>query len=525
MVTPTPVSESSVARGSLRGLIPAYKLWVLPVFLLQAVFFWFVSQHRLIDGDEGFYVLAARLVLQHKVPYLDFFYQQAPLLPYAYAAWLKLTGISWFAARAFSGLLVAALGAAIFEHVCHETGKWLAGLFAVVVFASSSSVFGWLPLAKPFGLSTLFLFLAYVILARLSVSSAGWLVALAGVAFGLSADSRSYVIGLAPVFLWWVWRVERSRAAVRLLWFVGGLAVGLAPCIALFLASPGVFLFDNLGYHALRTGNGLIGAWRNKAKVVYLLFAGPDTGFQFSIVAALCAVLLPWRRFRSNASLLAFLVALVLGIICVLPTPTAMQYFSMVMPFLVVAAVCLVSEYFARLRSMRALALAGAVCAVLLASFLAFGVRSFKWYLFTGDNVPGIMEQRNTQNWTLEQVTAVSAAIDQLTTPGEQVLSFWPGYIFASAADPYPEFENQFGMGISDSLPPEKRQKYHLVGEAELHSALALHRVRIAVVGNQGQFIGGADYPGSIGLLEANGYREVRRMNETLIFQCCASIQ
>jgi len=521
----TSASETGVARDWLHRLAPTYKLWVLPVFLLQAVFFWFVSQHRLIDADEGFYTLAARLVLQHKVPYLDFFYQQAPLLPYAYAAWLKLTGTSWFAARAFSGLLVAALGAAIFEHVCHETGKWLAGTFAVIVFASSSSVFGWLPIAKPFGLATLFLFLAYAVLARLSISSAGWLVALVGVAFGLSADTRSYVIGLAPVFLWWVWRVGQEGRGFRLLWFIGGLIIGLAPCIAFFVASPDVFLFNNLGYHGLRTNNGLIGAWRNKAKVLYLLFAGPDTGFQCSIVAALCAVLLPWRRFRTNASLLAFLVALVLGGICVLPTPTAMQYFSMLMPFLIVAAVCLVSEYFARLRSVRTLALAGAVCAVLLAGFLAFGVRSFNWYLYTGGKVPGIFEQRNAQNWTLEQVTAVSAAIDQLTTPGEPVLSFWPGYIFASSADPYPDFENQFGMGVSSYLSSEKRQKYHVISESEIHSTLALHRVRIAVVGNQGQFIGGADYPGSIGLLEANGYRVVRRMNETLIFQCCASIQ
>jgi hypothetical protein len=55
---------------------------VLTAFLLQAGFFLFVARHRLIDGDEGFYLLAARLVLQHKTPYLDFFYPQAPLLPY-----------------------------------------------------------------------------------------------------------------------------------------------------------------------------------------------------------------------------------------------------------------------------------------------------------------------------------------------------------------------------------------------------------------------------------------------------------
>ena len=52
----------------------------MPVFLFLLRFFLFIARHRFIAGDEGFYLLASRLVLQHKMPYLDFFYQQAPLL-------------------------------------------------------------------------------------------------------------------------------------------------------------------------------------------------------------------------------------------------------------------------------------------------------------------------------------------------------------------------------------------------------------------------------------------------------------
>src|SRR5690348_12080248 len=40
---------------------------------------------RRVDADEGFYTTAARLVWQGKTPYRDFFYQQAPLLPYVYS--------------------------------------------------------------------------------------------------------------------------------------------------------------------------------------------------------------------------------------------------------------------------------------------------------------------------------------------------------------------------------------------------------------------------------------------------------
>src|SRR5262249_38976972 len=43
------------------------------------------AQVRPVDGDEGYYTTAARLVWEGRTPYRDFFYQQAPLLPYLYS--------------------------------------------------------------------------------------------------------------------------------------------------------------------------------------------------------------------------------------------------------------------------------------------------------------------------------------------------------------------------------------------------------------------------------------------------------
>ncbi len=495
------------------------KLLFLPVFLLQAGFFWFVSQHRLIDADEGYYALAARLVLQHKTPYLDFFFPQAPLLPYVYAGWLKLAGISWFSVRTFSALLTAILGGLMYSFVCRETGRWAAGIAAVVLFASSSLVFAWFPLVKTFALATLCLFLAYVILTRPSASSPGWLLAVAGLFFGLSVDTRSYVVGISPVFLWWIWR-ENSRRAGRLLWFLGGFAAGIGPSLALFLASPGAYLFNNLGFHAVRSDAGLIGDWHNKAKIVWLLFTGSHTGFQFSILSASCAAgLILLRRRRTAASLLAFLIAFMLGIISLLPTPGYLQYFCISVPFLIVAAVCLGSEYLISLQSPRALRRAGAACALLLASFVGFAFLNFRDYLFTGREVPGIFGA--APNWTLEQVTAVSLAIDQLTSPGEKVASFWPGYLFVSWTDPYPGFENDFGGGVSQRFTAEKRQKYHLVYDPEINAAFARHGPRFAVVGNQGHFVGGPEESACITMLHGYGYRLARMVGRTSIYECC----
>jgi len=74
--------------------------------------------------------------------------------------------------------------------------------------------------------------------------------------------------------------------------------------------------------------------------------------------------------------------------------------------------------------------------------------QAFRRYLFTGDSVIGLEGTYDAPNWTLDNVSAVSKAIDQLAAPNEEIASFWPGYIFASKAEPYPGFENDFGWMI-----------------------------------------------------------------------------
>ena len=495
------------------------KLLFIPIFLLQATFFLFVSQHRFIDGDEGFYLLASRLVMQHKAPYLDFFYTQAPLLPYAYAAWFRFTGISWFAARVFSALQAAVLGGLLYEHVCRETGKWIAGLAAVVLFASSSFIFAWFPIVKTFPLASLFLFLAYVIFVRRSQSSSGWWIAAAGVLFGLSVDTRSYVVAVAPVFLWWIFRQNRKRWLARLPWFAGGFSIGIIPSLILFWASPDAYLFNNLGYHAMRSNAGLIGLWQDKVMVLLATFGGRFTGFQFSALTLTCVGFILLRRMKRDASLLAFVIAFALGLISTLPTPASMQYFCMLVPFLIVAAVCPASDYFAGLQSQREMRIAATICVILLVSFVGFAVPTFRHYLFTGDNVPGIEDSTDATNWTLQQVTAVSQAIDQLASPGEKVVSFWPGYIFASRADPYPGFENDFGLVVAKRLSRERREKYHVPSSAEMVDEFASHDPRLVVIGNQGPVSGGPKYSAAVAVVLTYGYTLVRMVGETSVYE------
>ncbi len=499
----------------------ASRLLFVPIFLLQAGFFLFVSLHRLIDGDEGFYLLASRLVMQHKAPYLDFFYTQAPLLPYVYGLWFKFAGISWLSARTFAALQTAVLGGLIYQHVCRETQKWIAAVCAVLLFASSSFIFGWYPIAKTFSLAVLFLFLAYVILARTSSSSSGWWIAAAGFCFGLSVDTRSYVVAVAPVFVWWILRQGRSQRLARMLWLALGFVVGIVPSLVLFFASPRVYLFNNLGFHAMRSGTGLVGEWQGKLQVLQETFASPVTGFQFSVLVLTCVAMIVLRRKR-DASLLAFLIALVLGVISILPTPTLGQYFAMIVPFLIVAAVCAVTGFLVALQTQRATRIAAAVCAVMLVSFVIAGAPGFKRFLHTGYQVPGIISPADAPNWTLAQVTAVSKALDQFASPGEPVASFWPGYIFASRANPFPGYENNFGIYIAGRLTPEQRKKYHVLTPDEIYRQFAFHQPRLAVIGNQGPRSGGPPAWSAENMAKRAGYRLVRTVGDTVIYECCA---
>ena len=497
------------------------KLLLIPVFLLLLWFFVFAGRHRFIDGDEGFYLLAARLVLQHKTPYLDFLYTQAPLLPYVYGIWLKLAGFSWIAARGLSALLTALIGLLVYMHVSRQTRKWGAGLAAVVLFASSTYVFAWFPIVKTFSLALLFLFFTYIVVAGLPSASSRWLLALAGLSFGLAVDTRSYLVGLLPVFLWWIFRHSDTRSRIaELLWFMAGFVVGIAPSLYLFALSPDIYLFNNLGYHALRSGAGLLGYWRWKIHIVRVVLTGRDeNGLQLAVLSAVSflAIVALWRQ-RGASFLLAFLIAFFLGVISILPTPPLIQYFCVCMPFLIVAAVCSVSEFLNSLRNQGAKRLMAVASFVLLAGFVVSAAPSFRRYLVTGDRVIGIKNTDDASNWTLDRVTEVSKAIDHLATPHEEIGSFWPGYIFASKADPYPGFENDFGWMITGKLTDTQREKYHILSQSDVEAEFAAHSPRIVVVGNQEFFDGAPRMSACAKILRSNNYTAISAVGDTSIF-------
>lgn len=83
--------------------VPAPILWILGAYCLAGLVCAFGVQS--FCQDEGFYALAAKGVTQGMRPYRDFLYPQMPFLPYVYAAWFRIFGVSIEAGRALSVVL------------------------------------------------------------------------------------------------------------------------------------------------------------------------------------------------------------------------------------------------------------------------------------------------------------------------------------------------------------------------------------------------------------------------------------
>jgi hypothetical protein len=504
------------------------------LLLLQLFVFSFIALHRFVDGDEGFYLLASRLVLMHKKPYLDFFYEQTPLLPYVYALWMKCFGVTWASAKLFSALLTAILGTVLYEDICHQTRNVLAGLCGVLMFMVSGLIFGFFPVVKTSSLAGLLLFAAYVAAGRFPATSSPWLTAASGFLLGLAVDTRSYLVLVMPVFLWWI--VQNSDVPSRmsaLIWFLGGFSFGIVPSLYFFISSPSVFLFNNLGFHAIRSeGGGLVGMWGQKLFVLLQTFlGGPESnGIQTSVLFFVSLGFLSSLRKGAYPPRLAFQIAVVIGIASLLPTPVHGQYFCLCVPFLLTSTICLVNDLIAELNSRRSKLTAAMACVALLAVYLAASVHDFRRYLVTGEEVAGVDLSPDKDDWRLQRIVQVSQAIDQVALPGETVAG-WPGYIFQSNATPFLGFEADFNLPMSDKLTAEQRVKYRMISPAEIEADFASHKPRVVIFRDDSlaPVQGGPIWQKILGMeaafqvsLRENGYRLVRSVGSTSIYVCCS---
>ncbi len=271
-------------------------LWcgALATALLLTVMNWSCGA---LNQDEGWYLYAARLVSEGRLPYRDFASTQGPVMPFAYALAKPLTvGLGVAGGRAFTALLgwLAALGAAALagrmaDPARRRTAAFLAfTLCAVNVYQSYFTT-----VVKTYALTSCLLVLGFTALSWWRSRKGVTAAFAAGICLALAAGTRISAGAILPavglVFLWEIVRKRRTRPTATL-WsmpetraLLGLVAGSVLTLLLIFwpfaLLAPRALWFALVEYHAGRQTAGWlqalayrIGFFSRIAQAYFVLF-------------------------------------------------------------------------------------------------------------------------------------------------------------------------------------------------------------------------------------------------------------
>jgi hypothetical protein len=484
------MSATEPVRGEKHKVLYAAAVILVSLLYLGGLIGY--AQRRPIDGDEGFYITAARLVWEGKVPYRDFFYQQAPLLPYLYSWIWALRPGSLVAMRMLSatcgGLTVLLWGACLLW-VKRLPTKISIATFAVVLL--NPYWVSWNVVVKTFALTNLMMSVAMISLyAALHSERLRWFF-IAGLALGACAAVRSLYGPLIPVVLGWVLYRQGPREKGSYLktgGFLAGALCGLAPMIVSFTRDPRAFIFNNVTYHGLQAGyiwadgKGTVG-YHSVEYAILVYFAqivicllGYHPYFTIELLLAIVGVR-RWRRLREKRDSpydrqdrlyfdIAFLMLLTYIVTALIPFPPYSQYFdSPLVPFLI--------PFIAEgLHVVFQLRRRGWVWALAIMAPVLFWVE-----------IPGETAMFTTSSsWEMSSSRRVAQAIEANSAPGDAVLSFWPGYVYQSGRNYFPGMEDQFVYRILSRISHDDRERYHIVSKDQVLNALSTRAVSVIVL-------------------------------------------
>jgi hypothetical protein len=481
--------DANKANSKLRAAVVGSSLLYLVGLLYYAA-------TRPIDGDEGFYTSAARLVWEGKTPYKDFFFQQAPLLPYVYSWIWAIHPRSLVAMRMFSaacgGMEVLLLGLGLVSARRLPAKVALAAFAAVLLNPYSVS---WNVVVKTFAVANLLMTLATICLyIALRSGRLRWYFASA-FALGACVSTRSLYGFLIPaLFLALLYQDFRSsrRSYSKSLAFLAGALGGGLPMIVSFLRYPQAFIFNNITYHHFDVGymissnRTIIEGYQSAGHVALVYFATIVVRllilhpyFMIQLVLAIVGIL-SLRKLRresdpSNPSpytesdyryfQLALLMLAVYLVTVLLPFPPYDQHF--VSP-LVPLTVPFVAE------GLGVAFRAGREWAIVLA--LAIPV------LFAVEIGRESAQQSWHPVWQLSSYREVTKVVEANSGPDEVILSFWPGVVFESGRRYFPDLEDQFVYRVMNKITPEEQTRYHVISKDQIMRAITGRETNLLII-------------------------------------------
>ena len=213
-----------------------------------------------LNQDEGWYLYAAKLVAEGKIPYRDFFYTQAPAMPFAYAAfaWAWAPG-GLLSARAFTlvvGMCGVAFSCGIARRLSAPGRRDVAALTTFFLLAVNLYHLYYLAIPKTYALASLFVLAGFYLLVR--GREGGFLPAFfGGVCLALAAGTRISLGAAIPVVAVALLAMRRRAAFLA---FCVGAGGALALVYGPFLLDPAARdgLVAAQAYHTARGGSDAV---------------------------------------------------------------------------------------------------------------------------------------------------------------------------------------------------------------------------------------------------------------------------
>lgn len=226
-----------------------------------------------LNQDEGWYLYAARLVHEGRLPFRDFAFTQGPLMPLVYAfAQPIVDAFGVGGGRAFTallGLCAALAAAALAARISAPGRKGPAALLAFILIALNVYHSYFTTVVKTYSLCALLLATGFLLAAIARDRRSGFLFFFSGVVLAAASATR-ITAGLSLAALG-IWLMTARRTLGDRAWisFALGGALGLAVFLGLFLLlAPEPFRFFLLEYHAHRVAGGALGTWALKVGLV-----------------------------------------------------------------------------------------------------------------------------------------------------------------------------------------------------------------------------------------------------------------
>ena len=454
-----------------------------------------IAWTRNIDSDEGTYLMASRLAAAGYSVYTDFFYAQMPLLPYLYGTWMNVVGFGFVRGRLLSVLLAGLAAAALAWHLSQRSEDRRAAGICVALYAFNGMALSWFATVKTLAAPISFLTLWFVFSAAWARRpEKRWLLACAGICLGLAGSLKLFYLGLCPVALGWIAAHGRlgtgggGRTARDGLAFALGCGVVTLFPLYFLVKDPQAFLFNNLGYHLVRSSDTWLGSLLQKGQVLHQLLSSLQMALLLiGGIGGMATLLVSARRRWRDADAgdaLAAVTVVALGVIFVLPAPTLKQYYVGLVPFLAVLSRPVV-ELMLREGSLGSRAL------------VAGGIA-----LYSVVGIPDALVEVRTVGshagqWERARIVAVGRVVAGLTKPGDKVLTWWPGYAFAADRDPWPGLESEWGFvtsrKISTYLSEASRRRYRIGGPEDIRRALERREAPVVVVGARACYMAGGE--------------------------------